>query len=118
MKILAAENHSNWQVEVGYHRASNFGGDPLWSTSGFGCVVHPRIVLTSSDVWQKTAERRPYEGEAMVRIGETDYVCTLGHEDQKRNLALLVTAEPLADAEGNRFKNFPAVPDTRSKPGQ
>ena len=54
----------------------------------------------------------------MVRIGETDYECELGHQDKERNLAALVVAEPVNDATGTAFKSFPTVAEEPPRPAQ
>jgi len=118
MKTLAAENHYHWQVEVGCQIRNAAGSHIDWNTSGYGCLVHPRIVLTTNQVWGAAENATYRQSEVMVRVGETEYPCTRGYCDEERNLAALVLAHPADNTKGKPFKSFPAVAENPPKPGQ
>ena len=134
MSIIAAESHYNWRVQIGHHsRASNWahGCALLWDKTGYGCMVHPRIVLTSLSVWQE-AQASQHGYEAMVRVGDDDpkedpdlnekgesgYKCQLGYADKERDLAALILDKRFLDRSGKKVTRFPPIAPARPKPGQ
>src|SRR5882672_2831199 len=74
MSINAAENHYNWRVQIGHHdRPSNWGHGCalLWNQTGYGCLIHPRIVLTSLSVWKSAVGNR-YGYDVFARVCAED----------------------------------------------
>src|SRR6266567_3732245 len=115
MSINAAQDHYNWRVQIGHHnRAPNWsqGCALLWDKIGHGCLVHPRIVLTSLTVWS-TAESnrhgyevlgRPFEDESDAdnesddsQGDELSCKCQLVHSDKLRDLAAVVLDKSFRD---------------------
>jgi hypothetical protein len=86
--------------------------------SGYGCMVRPQIVLTSNAGWQAAEHAMNRRSEVLVRIGQADYACKLGHQDCERNLVALLLAQPAKDADGKPFESFPTVAEESPNPCQ
>ena len=97
-------------------------GQPAWSLCGYGCIIHPRIVLTSFTAWEETQDGRTQMYDSTygvsIKVGESQYQCELGFSDEKRDLAALVVSHPLPGREGKKLKTFPDIADGPPAPGQ
>jgi hypothetical protein len=118
MKTIGAENHHHWQVDVGHFHRDDFVNRVQWSKTGFGCLVHPRIVLTTLDAWNAASNDWRRRDEVSIRIGSETYPCQLGHQEKERNLAALVLAQSACDAENKPYTEFPNVARELPAPGQ
>ena len=118
MKILAPDSRYLCRVEIGCVVPDPSGTHTCWNMFGYGCMVHPKVVLTSNAVWQAAEKAMHRRGEVLVRIGQTGYACNLGYQDCERNLVALVLAQPAKDADGKPFESFPTVAEEPPHPCQ
>jgi len=121
METLAAENHLQWQVELGTHLPDRLkkNDETDWRPRGLGCLVHARLVVTSGDVWAHVAaQSRDWKSDLIVRLGQNDYPCALGYEDKERNLAAVVLGKPATGEDGQQIRSFPTLAEAPPNPGQ
>lgn len=118
MNVLSAEMHRNAKVVLGHYRS--FRGEPLsWEAMGFGCIVHPRLVVTSYSVLRNTEST--YRGdrtETVARLGDSELVCKCLYRDEVRNLAVLTLERAVTALEGWSTTKFPKLADQLPLLGQ
>jgi hypothetical protein len=109
MNTDIVENHFQWRVQVGKRLA----GDPSrlfqtsYYTSGYGCMVHQRIVLTTYEAWEETQDYTGQYRPALI-VNGTKIDCELGWGDADHNIAFLVVRSAFKDTEGRTIEDFPS----------
>lgn len=116
--VLSAEMHRSAKVVLGHYRSFR-GEPPNWEGWGFGCIVHPRLVVTSYSVFRNT--EFTYRGdrtETIARIGDSELACKCLYRDEQRNLAVLTLERAVTAAEGRSTTTFPKLADQLPLIGQ
>ena len=120
MEANPAQRHYGWRVQVGSSRQISFGGGPInFTMQGYGCLIAPRLVLTSWQVWQ--ASQRTHSSVKtgpQISSGKTIIECELAGANEGHDLALLRTTGPLTDAAGTDHDPYPNFSSTEPTIGQ
>lgn len=116
MNVSAAENHYTWRADIGHSRKEKWPDTTQWSLCGHGCIVHPRIALTSMGVLKRAQDTGGYV--VSLRSGKSFLEAKPGRADKERGLALLVSGKHIEDRDGRQLASFPTLADSPPEPGQ
>jgi hypothetical protein len=110
MSAIAADNHFRWMVTL--------GSQP----DGYGCVIHPRIVLTSTNAFKTPGLGEGIQGLLSPCNFSNDaskfYCFRVGRFEKERKLAGLVLDEEFQDSDGKMPGSYPEIADAPPVPGQ